>query len=255
MDLPENRFRKLLKQGRHQYGIWNSIGGSIVAEVLAGAGYDWVLIDTEHSPVEVTGALASLQAIAAYPQTSAIVRPAINDVVLIKRHLDQGAQTLLLPYVQSRAEAEAAVAAMLYPPRGVRGVAGLTRAARFGRVANYHIRAESELCLLVQVETAAALERLEDIASVPGVDGVFFGPADLAASMGLTGQPGHPDVCAAVLGGIARLKKIGVPAGVLTMNRDFARQCIAAGTLFTALDQDLGVLTRGVDALRREFGD
>lgn len=253
MDLPQNRFRKLLKTGQHQYGIWNSIGGSVVAELLAGARFDWVLIDTEHSPVEVSEVLASLQAIASYPDTSALVRPAINDVVLIKRHLDQGAQTLLLPYVQSRAEAEAAVAAMHYPPRGVRGVAGLHRAARFGRVENYHARAESELCLLLQVETATALDRLEEIASVPGVDGVFFGPADLAASMGLPGQAGHPDVCAAILDGIARLKRIGVPAGILTMNRDFARQCVAAGTLFTAIDMDLGILARGADALRHEF--
>jgi len=253
MDLPKNRFKAALKEGRHQLGLWNAIGGNTVPEMLAGAGYDWVVLDTEHSPVEVTEVLPALQAFAAYPDCSPIVRPAINDTVLIKRHLDQGAQTLLLPYVQSAAEAKAALAAMTYPPKGVRGVAGLTRASRYGLVERYAARAEEELCLIVQVETKLALDRLEEIAGVEGVDGVFIGPSDLAASLGHPGNPGHADVVAAIEGAIGRLKRIGVPAGILALDKTFARRCIELGTAFTAVSVDLALLANAARALAREF--
>lgn len=253
MDLPKNLFKAALKAGRHQLGIWNSLGGPSSAEVLAGAGFDWVLIDTEHAPLEVTDVLPALLAVAGYPGVSAIVRPAINDWVLIKRILDLGAQTLLIPYVQSADEARAAVAAMRYPPGGLRGMGGTVRASRFGRVSDYPKRAEEELCLLVQVETATALADMESIAGVEGVDGIFFGPADLSASMGFPGQPLHPEVTGAILDAIARLKKLGMPAGILSLNEDFTARCIDAGTGFTAAGVDLALLVSGAEALRRRF--
>ncbi len=253
MKPPKNRFKAEIRAGRQQIGIWNSIGGSLVPEMLATCGFDWILVDTEHAPVEVTDVLPVLQALAAWPEISPVVRPAINDSVLIKRHLDQGAQTLLIPYVQSVEEAEAAVRAVRYPPRGIRGVAGLTRASRYGTVEGYAATADQEICLLLQVETKQALARMEEIATVDGVDGIFIGPSDLAASMGFPGQPGHPDVVAAIEDAIARLRAIGVPPGILTPDRGFARRCIEMGTVFTAVGADLGLLSTAARGLAAEF--
>ncbi|GAA0289427.1 HpcH/HpaI aldolase family protein [Rhodovulum strictum] len=252
MDNPTNLFKSALRAGRPQIGIWNAIPQPMIAELLAGCGFDWVLVDTEHAPMEVRDVLPALQAVAAQLGSSAVVRVAINDWVLIKRHLDQGAQSLMVPYVQSRAEAEAAVRAMRYPPRGVRGVAGITRASRFGLIADYIARAEQELCLIVQVETRAGLERLEDIATVEGVDGVFIGPADLAASLGFPGQSGHPEVVAAIEGAIARLKAVGVPSGILSTDPVLSRRWMELGTAFTALGIDIALLARAATALRAE---
>ncbi|MGC9417850.1 MAG: HpcH/HpaI aldolase family protein [Rhodovulum sp.] len=249
----KNLFKARLSAGRRQIGVWNAIPAPMVTECLAASGYDWVLIDTEHGPMEVTGALGPLQAVAGYSDCAPVVRVAINDWVLIKRHLDQGAQTLMIPYVQSRAEAEAAVRAMRYPPRGVRGVAGVTRASSFGLVDDYIGRAEEELCLLVQVETRDALDRLEEIASVDGVDGVFIGPADLAASLGHPGDAAHPEVVAAIEGAIGRLKALGVPSGILTLDPEFAQRCMDLGTGFTALTIDVALLARGACAVRTRF--
>ncbi len=253
MKNPTNKFKAAIRDGRQQIGIWNSIGGSLVPEMLATCGFDWILVDTEHAPVEVTDVLPVLQALAAWPEISPVVRPAINDPVLIKRHLDQGAQTLLVPYVESVKEAEAAVRAVRYPPRGIRGVAGLTRASRFGTVEGYAATADEEICLLLQVETTRAMECMEGIAAVDGVDGIFIGPSDLAASMGYPGQPGHPQVVAKIEDAIARLKAMGVPAGILTPDRAFAHRCIALGTVFTAVGADLGLLSAAARNLATEF--
>jgi 4-hydroxy-2-oxoheptanedioate aldolase len=252
MKLPKNTFKSALREGRPQVGLWCSLPGSYVAEALAGAGYDWLLLDTEHSPGDPLTVLPQLQAIASYP-VSAVVRPASNDAVLVKRLLDFGAQTLLIPYVQDAAQARAAVAAMRYPPRGIRGVSGVTRATGFGRIAGYARQAEDELCLLVQVETQEALDAIEAIAAVDGVDGVFIGPADLAASLGHVGEPGHPDVMAKIEEAIARIRACGKPAGILTPDTAFARRCMALGTLFTAVGVDATLLARGAEALRRAF--
>lgn len=252
MDLPTNRFKRALREGRGQIGLWCSIPGGTGAEVLAGAGYDWIVFDTEHSPGDPTTVLAQLQAAAPYP-VSAVVRPHVNDAALVKRYLDIGAQTILIPYVQNADEARAAAAAMLYPPAGIRGVSGWTRASRFGRVADYARSAADELCLLVQVETAEALGEIEAIAAVEGVDGMFIGPADLAASMGHPGEPMHPDVVAAVEDAVRRIRAAGMPAGILTLDRAFARRCIALGTLFTAVGTDGNILSSGADALRADF--
>lgn len=252
MDLPPNRFKHAIREGRHQLGLWCSLPGAVTAEVLAGAGYDWILFDTEHSPGDPSTVLQQLQAAAAYP-VSPVVRPATNCTALIKRYLDIGAQTLLIPYVQNAEEARAAAAAMLYPPAGVRGVSGWTRANRFGRVKEYARRAANELCLLVQVETVEALAEIEAIAAVENVDGIFIGPADLAASMGYPGEPGHPAVVATVENAIRRIRAAGKPAGILTLDNAFAKRCIELGTVFTAVGADGGILSRGADALRAIF--
>jgi 4-hydroxy-2-oxoheptanedioate aldolase len=252
MKLPENRFKHAIREGRQQIGLWCSLPGGFAAELLAGSGFDWLLLDTEHSPGDPLTVLEQLQAVAPY-DVSPIVRPASNDTVLIKRFLDMGAQTLLVPYVQSAQEARAAVAAMHYAPQGVRGVAGTTRATRFGRVEGYHKRASEELCLLVQVETQESLNALEDIAAVDGVDGVFVGPGDLAASLGYPGQLMHPAVVAAVEDAIKRILACGKPAGILTPDNAFAARCIELGTVFTAVGSDLGVLARGTEKLAAQF--
>ena len=253
MKNPTNLFKAAIKAGTQQIGIWNSIGGPTVIEQLACCGFDWILIDAEHTTFEVNDILLALQAVAGFPSTTAIVRPPANDPVVIKRLLDSGAQTLLLPYIQTGAEARAAVEAMRYGPRGIRGFAGITRATRYGRVADYATRAEEELCLLLQVESVQGLENLEEIATTDGVDGVFIGPADLAASMGHPGQTDHPDVVAAIEGAIADLNRLGVPAGILSLDKAFARRCIELGTVFTAVGVDLALLDRAADALAREF--
>ena len=250
--LPPNRFKRALKDGRQQIGLWNSLPGTVVAELLATCGFDWVVIDTEHSVTDIPDTLAMMQAMAPY-RTQVVVRPASNDVVLIKRILDLGAQTLLIPYVQNADEARAAVAAMRYAPRGIRGVAGLTRASVFGQVAGYHIRAEEELCLIVQVETAEALSRIPEIAAVDGVDALFVGPADLAASMGHVGDMRHPDVVAAIEAGVRAIVAAGKPAGILTLDPDFARTCIGWGTTFTAVGMDIALLAQGARALSARF--
>ncbi|WP_237477849.1 aldolase/citrate lyase family protein [Lichenibacterium dinghuense] len=252
MNLPVNRFKRAIREGRQQIGLWCTIPGGTVAEVLAGAGYDWIVFDTEHTPGDPASVMGQLQAAAPYP-VSAVVRPAGNDTVEIKRYLDVGAQTLLIPYVQDAEEARAAAAAVRYAPAGLRGVSGWTRATRYGRVPDYARRAADEICLLVQVETAEALERIDAIAAVDGVDGLFIGPADLAASMGHAGDPMHPEVIAAVEGAIGRIRAAGKPAGILTLDAAFAARCMALGTVFTAVGTDGGILSRGADALRASF--
>ena len=252
MDLPRNRFKAALAKGRQQIGLWVSLIDGFAAEAVAGAGFDWLLLDTEHSPGDEKSVLAQLQALAPYPLTP-IVRPMVNDTALIKRFLDLGVQTLLIPWVQSVADAKAAVAAMRYPPRGVRGISTLTRATGYGRIPDYLARAEEELCLIVQVETRAGLDAIEAIAAVDGVNGLFIGPSDLSASLGHLGDPGHPDMVATIEDAIARIRAAGKPAGVLTLDPTTTRRAIALGTDFIAIGTDLGLLARGADALRAEY--
>jgi len=252
MELQRNDFKAGLAAGKLQIGIWSSLCSNIGAEILSDSGFDWILLDTEHSPNEVPDLLQQLQAVQRGSATP-IVRPAWNDMVLIKRVLDLGPQTVLVPYVQTRDEAVAAVAATRYPPKGVRGVAAGARASRYGRVSDYLKRADAEICLLVQVETRAALERLEEIASVEGVDGVFIGPSDLSASFGAIGQPGHPAVQEAIRGAAAMIRKCGKAPGILTTSEDEARRYIEWGYLFVAVGVDTGLLTRSADGLAKRF--
>ena len=252
MDLPANTFKRAIKMGQQQIGLWSSLSSHISVELLAGSGYDWLLLDTEHAPNDLPMVLTQLQAAqggTAHP----IVRPPWNDTVVVKRYLDAGVQSFLIPYVQDAAEARAAVAATRYPPRGVRGFASASRASRYGRVKDYYARCEEEICVLVQVETRQALGNLEAIAAVDGVDGVFIGPGDLSADMGHLGQPSHPEVLAAIEGAVARLKALGMPPGILTGDEALARRFIAQGCLFTAVGSDVGILARGSEQLAARF--
>ncbi len=252
MDLPRNAFKHAIAAGRLQIGLWSSLTSNIAAEIVADAGFDWILFDTEHSPNEIPGLLAQLQA-AARGTASPIVRPAWNDAVLIKRVLDIGAQSILVPYVQNAEEAGRAVAAVRYPPAGIRGVAAAARASRYGRVKDYLKQADREICVLVQVETRPALDRLEAIAAVDGVDGVFIGPSDLSASFGHIGNTQHREVQAALEQAVRRLKAVATPAGILTLNEEEARRYIGWGYTFVAVGSDTGLLGRGADALARTF--
>jgi 4-hydroxy-2-oxoheptanedioate aldolase len=252
MDLPKNAFKAAIAKGTLQIGLWSSLCSNIAAEIYSESGFDWILLDTEHSPNEVPGLLSQLQALAGGTATP-IVRPAWNDAVLFKRVLDIGAQTLLVPYVQNAEEAARAVAATRYPPAGIRGVTGSGRAARYGRVTDYLKTADGEICLLAQVETGPALDELEAIAQTDGVDGVFIGPSDLAASLGHIGQPGHADVQARIEDAIKRLQAVGTPGGILTANHDEARRYIDWGFTFVAVGIDLLVLRNGADALVKAF--
>ena len=205
MELPRNPFKQALARGAAQIGLWSSLSSNYTVEVIAGAGFDWILLDMEHSPNDLESLLAQLQAAAPYA-THPVVRVPWNDMVAMKRVLDVGAQSLLVPYVSTAEEAAAAVSHTRYPPRGVRGVAGTTRATRFGRVKDYAKRAHEEICLLVQVETQVALDNIEAICKVDGIDGVFIGPADLHASLGHTGEIANAQVKPLIDDAIRRIR-------------------------------------------------
>jgi 4-hydroxy-2-oxoheptanedioate aldolase len=252
MDLPANPFKHAIAAGKQQIGLWVALANAYSAEIVAGSGFDWLLIDGEHSPNDPTTVLPQLQAAAPYP-VSCVIRPAWNEKVLIKRYLDVGAQSFLVPYVQTEEEAAAAVQAIRYPTRGVRGVAGVTRASRYGRIPDYAKRAESEICLLVQIETRLGLDNLEKIARVDGIDGVFIGPADLAAGLGHLGEIGHPEVQSTIEDAIKRIKACGKPPGILTPDEKSARRYIELGTVFTAVGIDAMVLARETEKLAAKF--
>ena len=252
MELPQNPFKRALQAGRAQIGLWSSLSSNYSVEVIAGAGFDWLLLDTEHSPNDLESLLTQLQAAAPYP-THPVVRVPWNDMVMIKRVLDIGAQSLLVPYVSTPEEAAAAVSYTHYPPVGVRGVAGTTRASRFGRVKDYATRAHEEICLLVQLETQRALDNLEAICAVEGVDGVFIGPADLHASLGHTGQIANPQVKPLIDEAIRRIRKCGRAPGILTPSEADAHHWLDCGALFVAVGADVGILARGAESLAAKF--
>jgi 4-hydroxy-2-oxoheptanedioate aldolase len=252
MNLPENSFKRALRAGKPQIGLWSSLSSNYTVEVIAGAGFDWILLDSEHSPADIENLLTQLQAAAPYP-THPVVRIPWNDMVTVKRVLDIGAQTLLIPYVSSKEEARNAVSFTRYPPAGVRGVAGTTRATRFGRIPEYAKRAHEEICLLVQVETQPALDSLEAICGIEGVDGVFIGPADLHASLGYPGETANPKVKPLIDEAIRRIRKAGKAPGILTPNEADARHWLECGALFVAVGADVGILARGAEALAAKF--
>jgi len=230
-------------------GMWVCSGSPLVAEICAGSGLDWLLIDMEHSPNGLESVLAQLQAVAAYPVTP-VVRVPISDVVTIKQVLDLGAQNLLVPMVSSKADAEAAVAAVRYPPRGTRGVgSALARSARWNRVDDYLRESDDHVSLFVQIETAEAVENAAEIGAVDGVDGVFVGPSDLAASMGLIGQQTHPDVVTAALHTFEAVRAAGKPVGVNAFDPVTAQNYIDAGADFVLVGADVALLARGSEAL------
>lgn len=248
MDMRRNAFKAALKAGQVQLGIWSSLPFAPISEFLSQSGFDWMLLDAEHAPVDIAGLLPLLQAAAAGPAMAA-VRPPWNDRVLLKRVLDMGALTVLVPFVQTPEEAAEAVKSVRYPPRGLRGVSGATRASAYGQVPGYLNKADEEICLIVQVETTEALARLPEIAAVDGVDGVFIGPSDLSASMGHLGNPGHPDVQKAIEQAAKTIRAAGKAPGILAMGAEDAKRYRDWGFLFVACSIDLRILTLGVNEL------
>lgn len=252
IELVANTFRQAVRAGQPLIGLWSSLCSNLAAEVIAGSGFDWILIDTEHAPNELPTVCSQLQAVNG-GTAAAVVRPAWNDFVLIKRHLDIGAHNLLIPYVQTAEEARAAVTATRYPPLGVRGVATLHRSNRFGRVQDYYRRINNEICILVQIETRTALDNLEAIAAVEGVDGLFIGPSDLAAALGHLGEPGHAEVRAAISDAVRRIRAAGKAAGILAPAEADARHWLEAGCSVVAVGSDLLLLARKSEELAAKF--
>lgn len=248
MKLKTNPFTHAIAAGKQQIGLWITLSSPFAADVTATAGYDWVLVDMEHSPNDYMTTLGQLQSYAA-TDTVAIVRPEWNDPVAVKRLMDLGAPGLLFPMIQTVEEAEQAVAATRYPPRGMRGFSGLSRATGFGRIKDYAARVEDETTVLLQIETVAALERAEEIAAVDGVDGIFFGPGDISADMGKLGKALDADVWDMIRPVAQRLMAKGVPVGTLVTDADFAAGLLNEGYSFVACGTDVGLLARGADAL------
>ena len=256
MQTPTNPFKKALAARRAQIGLWLGLANPYAAEICAGADFDWLLIDGEHSPNGLQDLLAQAQAIAAYPGSHAIARVPVGDTALIKQYLDIGLQTLLVPMVDTPEQAAQLVRACRYPQDdgqgGIRGMAG-ARASRWGRYSNYAKEANDQVCLLVQAETREALSQLDAIAATPGVDGVFIGPADLSASLGHVGNPGHPKVQAAIEDAIARILRAGKAPGILTTDEAQARHYLALGAVFVAVGLDTQILARQTSALAARF--
>ena len=255
MQLPRNAFKAALQTGRPQIGLWLGLADAYTAELFATTGFDWLAIDAEHGPNDPRSVLAQLQAMAPYP-AQPVVRTASSDTVLLKQYLDIGAQTLLVPMVDSAEQAQRIVAATRYPPAGIRGVgSALARASRWNQVADYLRSCAQEICVLVQVESAAGLDNLPAIAATEGVDGVLFGPADLAASMGLLGNPADVRVQDAIEHGIQTVRNAGKAAGVLSADMALARKYLGLGALFVAVGIDTTLLVRAAKELRAAFKD
>jgi 4-hydroxy-2-oxoheptanedioate aldolase len=252
VQIERNTFKHAIAQRQLQIGLWSTLCSNVGAEIIAHSGFDWILLDTEHSPNEIPDLVQQLQAMKG-GTASPVVRVAWNDTVLIKRTLDIGAQSVLLPYVQTVEEAQRAVQAVRYPPRGVRGVSASSRASQYGRVKDYLGKADDEICLLVQIETRSALDQLEAIAQVDGIDGVFIGPGDLSASLGHLGQLQHPDTQSALKDAGSRLSRLGKAAGILTSVEADARRYIEWGYNFVAVGVDTRLLSDSADALAKAF--
>jgi 2-dehydro-3-deoxyglucarate aldolase len=245
-----NAFKQLLKAaGSHQpLGTWIVSASPIVAEAAGHAGFDWGVVDMEHAPLEPMGVLQLLQALSATKMVP-VVRVPWNDAVVIKRVLDVGATTLLIPFVEDAEAARRAVAATRYAPQGVRGMSSMNRAGRFGSSANYLRTANAGMGVIVQIETPLALQQLEAIAAVEGVDALFVGPADLSAAMGYPGQPMHPAVMEAMADAVRRCNAVGKPVGTVGGSPEAVAQYRAAGFHYLAVSSDLGLLMRGAQAV------
>ena len=263
MNLPVNTFKQALAQKQAQIGLWLGLADPYSTEICAGAGFDWLLIDGEHAPNDVRSILAQLQTVAPYashPVARVPMGHGHMGEALIKQYLDIGVQTLLVPMVDTAVQAAALVRATRYPQNdangeaigGIRGMGG-ARASRWGRLPLYAHEANAQVCLLVQVETRTALDNLDAIASTEGVDGVFIGPADLSASMGHVGKPGHPEVQAAIADAIARIVKAGKAAGILTPDESLARHYLSLGATFVAVGVDTALLVNATSALAARF--
>lgn len=255
MPAPVNEFKAALARGERQIGCWVGLADAYAAEIMGTAGFDWLVVDGEHAPNDVRSIMRQLQALEASP-SHPVVRLPIGETWMIKQMLDIGAQSLLIPLVESGEQAAALVKAVRYPPAGVRGVgAALARASKFSAIPDYLATADGEICLLVQVENRAGIAALEDIAGTDGVDGVFIGPSDLAADMGYRGQPNHPDVKAAIADAIGRIVASGKAAGILATDEAVARDYAALGVTFLAVGLDVTLLAGAARKLAARFRD
>lgn len=253
MQMPKNEFKRALAAGETQIGLFLGLANSYTAEIIGGTGFDWLLIDGEHGPNDLRSIIEQLQALAPYP-VRPVVRTPDHDVARIKQLLDGGAQTLMVPMVETAADAEKLVRAMRYPPNGIRGVGtAMARAARWNGVEGYFGQADQEMCLIVQIESTTGLAGLDAILQVEGVDAVFIGPSDLAASMGYLGNPGHADVKAAVNDAIARIAASGKAAGVFSADPVAAEAYRQAGASFLLVGVDALLLRNSAVTLADRF--
>ncbi|MEM0976745.1 MAG: HpcH/HpaI aldolase/citrate lyase family protein [Pseudomonadota bacterium] len=250
--LKNNDFLHAIRSFKPQLGTWNMINSPHVSEIIASTGFDWSVVDMEHSPNEVERVMHQLQAFAAY-STMPMVRPPTVDAVITKRLMDIGSQSLLFPMVNSVDQAEEAVAGTRYPPRGVRGMAGVQRANQFGRLTDYLSRVEEETCVIVQAETVTAIEHVEAIAAVDGVDGVFFGPADLATDMGFRGDAQRSEVWDVIRTASQKVRALGKPTGTLVSTPEHAKDLFSAGMTFVSVGTDAGFLARRLDTVLAEL--
>jgi 4-hydroxy-2-oxoheptanedioate aldolase len=253
MTIKVNKFKRALKGDKTVFGLWQGIPDATVAEIGAGAGFDWVLIDAEHAPFNIDSVLRHLQAVEPYP-VSAIVRPVEGNTALIKQLLDIGVQSLLVPMVDTAEQAKQIVRAAKYPPEGIRGLGtSMARAANWNRTADYLHKANDEICVIVQVETQAGIDNIEEIVQVEGLDGVFIGPSDLSAAMGHIGNPGHPDVVAAVERGFAVITAADKAAGVLAVTPELVEKYQQAGAKFIGVGVDAALLANATKQLASQY--
>jgi 4-hydroxy-2-oxoheptanedioate aldolase len=251
---PKNQFKAALAEGRPQIGLWLNTGEALPAEIAATAGFDWLVIDSEHGPNDLRSIIGQLRAIAP-SSAEPVVRPPLGETWFVKQLLDAGARTLLIPMVDSPEQAEALVRAVRYPPRGARGLgAAVARASRYNAVPDYAQTADDEICLLVQAETRTAIENLEAIAAVDGVDGVFIGPADLSADMGYLGRIEAPEVQEVIERAIGRIVAAGKPAGILTFSETLNRRYLDLGATFVAVGSDVTELASALRGLAGRYG-
>lgn len=253
MPAPLNTFKKALTEGDTLFGCWMSIGEGFTAEIMGRAGFDWVLIDGEHSPNDIRSIRDQVVALES-SDTQAVVRVPIGETWIIKQVLDLGVQTILVPIVETADQARELVKACQYPPKGTRGVGyGVSRSGGFGQFDNYGPTADAQMCLLVQVETKIGLENLDEIMAVDGVDGVFIGPADLSASLGYLGQAMHPDMQVTILDALRRISASGKAAGILTTDDGFIQASLDAGARFVAVAMDIALLLDTAAATARKW--
>ncbi|WP_166418768.1 4-hydroxy-2-oxoheptanedioate aldolase [Cochlodiniinecator piscidefendens] len=251
MPAPVNTFKQALKDGTPQIGCWIGLADSYAAEISATAGFDWLLIDGEHAPNDLRSMLSQLQIVEA-SASHPVVRLPIGETWMIKQVLDAGAQTLLIPMVESKAQAQDLIRAVQYPPHGTRGVgSALARASKFSAIPDYLTSADAQICLLLQVENRAGLAALDDILALDDVDGVFIGPADLAADLGHLGNANHPDVIDAVKDALTRIVASGKAAGILTLDETMQDLCLEIGVTFLATGIDVTLFANGMRALAK----
>ncbi len=249
-----NSFKRDLLAGKKLIGCWSSLSNAITTEVLGVAGFDWILLDGEHSPNDVVTFIPQLMALKD-SASAPVVRPSSNNTVEIKRLLDAGFYNFLVPFVESADEARSAVAATRYPPQGVRGVSVSQRSNRYGTVADYFTGINDQICVAVQIESNAGVAAAAEIAAIDGVDCIFVGPSDLAAGMGHLGNANHPDVQAAIAKVYAAAKAAGKPTGILAPKEEDARRYMAMGATFVAVGSDLGVFRSATQALKDKYAD